>query len=126
MEAEFKGGFRDLEAYKQAVIFRKQVRNDCKKFPKEETYLLKAQLLDASRSITANMAEGYGRFNYQETSQFFRISRGSLNECLDHLSSALDEGYLTLETYIEREKQYELVLKLTNGYIAYLQRKKSM
>jgi len=120
-DENYKGGFRELEAWKEARVFRSMVIEDCKEFPKEEKFLLVAQIKDSSRSITANMAEGYGRYHYQETTQFFRQSRGSLNETLDHYTSALDEGYITKEKYVIRERQYEKVLKLTNGYIKFLQ-----
>src|SRR6516164_10302701 len=116
-DGNYKGGFRDLNAWKEARILRAMVIEDCKTFPKEEKYLLVAQIKDSSRSKTANIAEGYGRFHFQEATQFFRQSRGSLNETLDHYTSALDEGYITNEKYQIRERQYEKVLGLTNGYI---------
>ena len=125
MGNSFKGGFRDLEVWKQARLFRQHISEDCKEFPREEKYLLCAQLRDSSRSVTANMAEGYGRFNFQETTQFFRQSRGSLNETLDHLITAYDEGYISKDKLTERELHYERVLKLINGYISFLQKSKS-
>jgi four helix bundle protein len=120
----YKGGFRDLEAWKEARVLRQMVIEDCKTFPKEERYLLVQQIKDSSRSVTANMAEGYGRYHFQETTQFFRTSRGSLNETLDHYSSALDEQYITREKYLTIERQYEKVLRLTNEYIKFLQKSK--
>lgn len=121
----YKGGFRELVAWKEARIFLQMVIQDCKTFPPEEKYLLTSQIKDSSRSVTANMAEGYGRYHYQETSQFFRHSRGSLSETLDHYNTARDEGYISEEKYRKRQNQYEKVLKLTNGYIKYLQRCKN-
>ncbi|NBS53827.1 MAG: four helix bundle protein, partial [Spartobacteria bacterium] len=53
--------------------------------PKEEKYRLGDQLTRASRSITANIAEGYGRFHYLDSSKFFSNARGSTYEVLDHL-----------------------------------------
>ncbi len=106
----YKGGFRELEAWKQARIFKQQIIEDCKNFPKDERFLLTAQIKDSSRSVTANIAEGYGRYNYQETTQFFRQSRGSLTESLDHLITALDEGYLSADTFSKREIQYEKII----------------
>jgi len=41
-------------------------------FPKSEEYHLKAQVLDSSRSITANISEGFGRFHHQENIQFLQ------------------------------------------------------
>ena len=124
MSLSYKGGFRDLDAWKEARILRQMVIEDCQTFPKEEKYLLVAQIKDSSRSVTANMAEGYGRYHYQETMQFFRHSRGSLNETLDHYTTALDEKYITKATYDIREQQYAKVLRLTNGYIDFLKRSK--
>jgi len=120
----YKGEFRELDAWKEARIFKQQIIEDCKKFPKEEKFLLTSQIKDSSRSVTANIAEGYGRYNYQETTQFFRQARGSLNETLDHLITALDEEFLTRQIFVQRELQYEKVLRLINGYIAFLQKSK--
>ena len=122
MGGDCKGGFMQLDAWKEARVLRQMVMEDCKIFPKEEKYLLVAQIKDSSRSTTANMAEGYGRYHFKERIQFFRHSRGSLMETLDHYTTALDEGYLTRATYEIRERQYEKVLKLTNGYIDFLNR----
>jgi four helix bundle protein len=113
-----------LEVYISAKAFRKEVVMTANTFPKEEKFLLTAQLKDSARSITANIAEGYGRFHYQEAIQFCRIARGSLMETYDHLSSALDEEYLPEKRYLELNLQFELLLKLLNGYIAYLKRRK--
>ncbi len=113
----YKGGFRELEAWKEARIFKQQIIEDCKNFPKEEKFLLTAQLKDSSRSVTANIAEGYGRYNYQETSQFFRQSRGSLNESLDHLikknSQGLAPGPTKLKVFRRFDKWQRLYQNLT-------------
>ncbi len=71
----------------------------------------------AAVSVTANLAEGYGRFSYQENMQFCRQSRGSLYELRDHLTTALDAGYITQEEYTRYDGQAISVAKLINGYI---------
>jgi len=83
---------------------------------------LKDQLVRASRSVTANIAEGYGRHHHQENIQFCRQARGSLTEVLDHLNTAIDEAYLNQEYYQILRAQLEQVWKVLNGYIAYLSR----
>ena len=113
-----------LEVYINAKAFRKEVVKAANTFPKEEKFLLTAQTKDTARSITANIAEGYGRYHYQEAIQFCRIARGSFMETYDHLSSALEEEYIPEKRYLELRQQYEQVLKLLNGYIAYLKRRK--
>lgn len=113
-----------LEVYTLAKAYRKEVVKTANTFPKEEKFLLTAQIKDSARSITANIAEGYGRYHYQEAIQFCRIARGSLLETYDHLTSALDEGYINDTIFnVLKEKQQHLLFKL-NAYIAYLKRRK--
>ena len=114
--------FETLECYKLASSLRREVSKFCKKLPKEETYNLKDQISRSSRSVTANIAEGYGRHHHQENIQFCRMSRGSLSETLDHLNVALDDEYLTEEKYLVLRAQLEETWKVLNGYIAYLKR----
>lgn len=78
----------------------------------------------AARSTTANIAEGYGRFHYQETIQYCRHARGSCYEVLDHIIEARDSGYIKDELVSECRKHLELAVKLINGYIRYLQSRK--
>ena len=113
-----------LEVYIAAKAFRKEVVSIVNTFPKEEKFLLAAQMKDSARSVSANIAEGYGRYHYQEAIQFCRIARGSLLETYDHLSSALDENYITEIIFQELKVKQEHLLKMLNGYIAYLKRRK--
>jgi four helix bundle protein len=117
--------FEDLELYKQCRLFRKEISILVKSFPKEEKYKLVDQILRSSRSITANIAEGHGRFHYQENIQFCRQSRGSLMETLDHLICAFDEDYLADCKLEEFRALYNQCLKLLNGYISYLKKQKA-
>ncbi|MCX6316418.1 MAG: four helix bundle protein [Bacteroidetes bacterium] len=98
--------YYELPVYKVCREFRKKVSAVVKShFPKEENYLLKSQLLDASRSVTANIAEGFGRYHYQENIQFCRQARGSLDESHEHLVTAYDDKYITKEVLSEFNKQ---------------------
>jgi len=69
--------FEDLIVWQKGRAFRKNISVLVKTFPKEEKYRLCDQLIRASRSITANIAEGHGRFHFQENIQFVRMARAS-------------------------------------------------
>ena len=116
--------FESLEAWKEARVLRNQMSVLCKKMPSEEKFRLIDQLYRASRSITANIAEGFGRFHHQENIQFCRQARGSLLEVLDHLTCSLDEKYITQTQFDEFREQIFKVKRILNGYIAYLKRAK--
>jgi len=124
MEAKNKGHFIDLELWKKARIFRNAMYELYRTFPKEEKYRLFDQLVRASRSITANIAEGHGRYHFQENIQFCRTARGSLSECLDHLICAFDCGFIEEQKLVEYKKQIDEINRILNGYIAFLQRQK--
>lgn len=103
-------------------MLRKFISNLAKKFPSHEKFLLTAQIVDSSRSITRNTAEGYGRYRYSDTRNFFIIARGSVTETMENLTTAFDEGYISADELAQGEEKCELVFKLTNGYISYLDR----
>jgi len=113
-------GFKDLNCWKEGRELRKLISELTKTFPAHEKYNLTSQMIRSSRSITANIAESYGRFTYSDTRHFFIQSRGSVTETIDHLSVALDENYITQEILAEFEMHCEKIFKLINGYIAYL------
>jgi four helix bundle protein len=113
-------GFFDLEAWKACREVRKSIFVLAQKLPKEERYRLADQMIRASRSATANLAEGYGRFHYLETIQFCRQARGSLYELLDHLTAALDCSYITHKTFTDEEAKVLDAIRLVNGYVRYL------
>lgn len=112
--------FEDLECWKIGVEIRKLSMQIVRKLPAEEKYDLGSQLKRTARSITANIAEGYGRFHFQENIQFCRISRGSAYETIDHLIVASEESYITQSELGNAKELINKFLRVLNGYINYL------
>lgn len=71
-----------------------------------------------------NRAEGHGRYHYQENIQFCRQSRGSMCEIIDDLNICMDEVYFPEGSLSELKSEAYGVIKLLNGYIAYLKKRK--
>jgi len=124
MKGNSLNSFEDLECWKACRDSRKYVLEIIKKFPKNEQYALTDGMRRASRSITENIAEGYGRFHFQENIQFCRISRGSIYELMDQFITALDEKYINNEEYKLGREMLEKSKNILNGYIRYLQQAK--
>ena len=120
-----KSDFETLEVWKEGRALRVEISDLVKKFPTEEKFRLNDQMIRASRSVTANIAEGYGRFHYQENIQFCRTSRGSLYELIDHFITAYDEKYISEETCSLYKSKIDTLIAKINGYIAYLKKRKS-
>ena len=81
------------------------------------------QIKRCSRSVTANLAEGYGRFHYLDNAKFCSNARGSLCETLEHLITANDESLISDDLLLQCRDIYNNALKLLNGYINYRMRK---
>ena len=112
--------FEDLDCWKMGRQLRNEVKDLIKTFPPHEKYELSSQMRRASRSVTHNISEGYGRFHHKENIQFCRISRGSLYEILDQFITTLDEGYISEDEFQRYRKQVNDCLAVLNGYINYL------
>jgi len=116
--------FEDLDCWKKITAFRRGLAELVKGFPAEEKYRLTDQIVRAARSATSNIAEGYGRFHYQENIQYCRQTRGSLYELIEHLIVAKDEGYISAEELIRLKGEIASCLAVLNGYINYLRNAK--
>ena len=113
--------FEDLECWKAARELRIfAAQNIISKFSIEEKYALTSQLRRSPRSISDNIAEGYGRFHYQENIQFCRIARGSLHESLNQVITARDENYIEEDLLQQFRERFERTKAILNGYINYL------
>lgn len=86
-----------LACWKSARELKNYAKEITKKFPNDEKFRLTDQIIRASRSVGANIAEGYGRFSFQENAKFCRDARGSLTETLNHMFDAFDENYINEE-----------------------------
>jgi four helix bundle protein len=92
--------------------------------PAEEKWNLNQQIRRSSLSVSANIAEGYGGFYYQDNVRFCYNARGSLEETLSHLVFAFEANLISENLYKELEGEGEEIDKMLNGYIGYLKKSK--
>ncbi len=118
-------GLEWLDVWKRAMEFAVRIYGEVLPLlPVEEKFSLNQQLRRAAQSIPANLAEGYGRYYYQEAIRFTYIARGSLEETLSHLVLAFQLACLPEPLYRALEQEGEELTRMINGYIAYLKRSK--
>jgi four helix bundle protein len=117
--------FRDLEVWQAARGLRQQIYGLVKTLPQEERYNLVSQMRRAALSLTNNIAEGHGRYHFQENIQFLRQSRGSLEELLGDLTLCADEHYLEDVQIKAIENEIGRVRALLNAYIRFLKERKA-
>ena len=118
-------GLETLEAWKKARIFVLLVYKEVlPSLPAEEKWHLNQQIRRSAQSVSANLAEGHGRFYYQDNVRFCYIARGSLTETYTHLLLANDLNYISDDLFTQLKSQIEELIRIINGYIAYLKRSK--
>lgn len=109
--------FKDLEVWRAARELRQETYKLTKTLPDVEKFGLVSQMRRAATSVTANIAEGFGRFGYQENIQLCRQARGSIYELRDHLTTCADEGYVSLTEGKRLDSMAQRVAQILNGYI---------
>ncbi len=98
----------DLEVFKLSYQLAMEIFNVSRLFPKEERYSLTDQAVRSSRSISANIAEGWGKRIYEnEFKRHLIYAMGSLEETKVWLYFAKDCLYLPVETFDGLNKKYD-------------------
>ena len=114
-------GLETLNVWRRAMDFAVRICFEIlPSFPADERYALCAQLRRAVQSIPANIAEGYGRFHYNDSTRFCYIAWGSLEETRSHLIYAREMGYILDDVYSPLSQEMESLRRMINGYISYL------
>jgi four helix bundle protein len=118
-------GLQKLEVWCRSKSFAVKIyREILPLLPAEEKWGLAQQLRRSSTSISANIAEGYGRYYYQDNIRFCYNAQGSLDETLSHIAFANEIGYLPEQLYQVLEQEGEELTRMINGYISYLKKSK--
>lgn len=109
--------FTDLIVWQKAHELSIRIYKLTDNFPKAEQYSLTSQMRRASSSVTATIAEGFGRKSSKDQEHFYVMASGSLYELRDHLYLALGVGYLEKATQIELNEQCMKVHQLLHGLL---------
>ena len=118
-------GLDKLIVWKKAIELVQLVYKDILPLlPPDERWSLAQQIRRSSQSIPANIAEGYGRYYYQDNVRFCYIARGSLEETYSHIRVAIQLGYITASSANNVFKAIDELKKILNGYIQFIKSSK--
>ncbi|MDX6384655.1 MAG: hypothetical protein QOK48_2228 [Blastocatellia bacterium] len=111
-------GFRDLRVYQLAYQLAMEIFRDSKAFPVEEKYSLTDQVRRSSRSVAANIAEGYRKKRYPKMFvSKMADADGEATETQVWLDFARDCGYLSSRRQQQLTKDYEEVGRMLGSMI---------
>ena len=112
-------GHRDLKVFQLAYDLAMEIFHLSKSFPVEEKYSLTDQIRRSSRSVAANIAEGFRKRRYPN----MLINKltdcdGEATETQVWLDFAFDCGYLSKVNHDRLIQGYEEVGKMLGGMMA--------
>ncbi len=112
-------GHRDLKVFQMAYTLALQIFRDSRTFPEDERYSLTSQIRRCSRSVAANIAEGYRKRQYPHMFvSKLADSDAEATETQVWLDFARDCGYLSQEQHKRLTGGYEEVGKMLNSMMA--------
>ncbi len=117
------GTYKDLIVWQKSIRLVTDIYTLSKNFPIDERYGLVSQLNRAVISVSANIAEGWGRELSKNYLQFLRISRGSLMEVETMILISKNLNFITDKDYIEIQSKIEEVGKILQGLIKSINQK---
>jgi len=110
----------DLEVYQLAEAFSDEiwfVVNGWEYFAKDT---VGKQIVRSADSISANIAEGYGRYHYKENRNFCLFSRGSILETKGWLKKAKNRSLISKTQFNELLEKLQIIHLKLNAYLKFI------
>ena len=109
--------FEDLEVYQRAYRLALELHKASLKFPKIEQFALADQIRRASKSVCANIAEGFARqrSSSADVHRFVVLALGSSDEMKVWIGFCSDLGYLAVEDARRLKEEYSIVARMLHG-----------
>lgn len=111
----------DVPGYKRAFHLSNYIWNIVMEWEWFAKKTIGSQFVDAGDSISANIAEGFGRYHKKDKIHFYRYSQGSVKECFDWNEKSKFRNFLTQDHYnhiftelSHLPKEINLLIKITN------------
>lgn len=109
-----------LEVYNLAEVFSDRIWMIVEKWDFFKKDTIGKQLVRAADSISANIAEGYGRYYYKESKQFYFYARGSVQETKSRISKCQRRNIIEEKLSSELRNEAERILTMLNAFIKFI------
>ena len=109
-----------LEVYQEAEVFLDAIWNLVDNWNYFQKDTIGKQIVRSADSISANIAEGYGRFYYKESKQFYFYARGSLLETKAWISKCKRRNIIEVTVADELITNTEKLLLKLNAFIKFI------
>ena len=109
-----------MAVWQEAMDIAEDVHGLTKGLPRSEDYGFTSQIRRSALSISANIAEAYGRSHKLDKMNFYYFARGSAMETQSHLEYAKRVGYLNKESCAKLDRDLDALHSSLNKVITTL------
>ena len=117
--------FKNMKIWMLAMCVAECIFELSEDLPRKEDYGLTSQIRRSSLSISANIAEAFGRHHLLDKIKFYYYARGSISETQSHLEYGLRVGYFDGEIVKKLDADLEDICKDLNKIIVTLRNKRN-
>jgi len=111
-------GYKDLNIYKKSYRLALDIHNMSLKLPKYELYEEGSQIRRSSKSIVANIVEGFGRRRFKnDFIKFLIYSHSSCDETKVHLDFIFETGHISEEIHKKYCTEYDKLGQKIHNFI---------
>ena len=107
-----------IKVYQLACEYSDQNWEIYKNLNWQDKKIIGDQWIRSVDSVGANIAEGYGRYNYLDKIKFYYIARGSLFESKHWLDLLFKRKFIKKEKYLKLTEKYKLIQYCLNQLIS--------
>jgi len=115
--------FREMPVWQDAMQVATMIFELTEKLPKKEDYGFTSQIRRSALSISANIAEAFGRNHTADKINFYYYVRGSITETLSHCEYGKQVKYINAEQRNLLDDKLSTLLKSINQIIVTLRNK---
>lgn len=114
--------FKEMPIWQEAMNITEDTFNLTENLPKKEDYGLTSQLRRAALSISANIAEAYGRNHTHDKINFYYFARGSAIETQSHLEYSMRVRFILEKAFQKIDNQLTKLYNDLNKIIVSLKK----
>lgn len=95
--------FKEMKIWRDAIAVAEKIFISTENLPKKEDYGFTSQIRRSALSISANIAEAFGRNHKLDKMNFYYYSQGSVTETRSHLEYGKRINYIEENIFTELE-----------------------
>ena len=115
-----KAGFEKLWIWQEAFRLMMLISDICKTLPREERFRLRDQIERSSASVSANIAEGYSTYYFNDKIKSMHVAKKESGETQNHIREMQGKKYISNTKADEFVHQYERLIIGINNYIKFI------